>query len=472
MSDPQIPQWTRSLYSQLTTTANAPLPAELQVSGTGHFPCAYPVTEFATASIALASMALAALMIESGVPVPSIDVDRRRASLWFSTSFSPRGWALPPVWDAIAGDYVTADGWIRLHTNAPAHRKVVETVLGHHPDRQSLALVVKKWHKQALEQAIVESAGCAAQMRSPQEWQQHIQGKSVAQEPLFQHAFFSAQPKPDWPVSGQRPLQGIRVLDLTRIIAGPVATRFLAGFGADVLRIDPFGWDEASQEPEVTLGKRCARLNLHNRQDRHTFEQLLREADVIVHGYRAGALQKLGYGTEQRRMLSPGLVDVCLNAYGWSGPWRERRGFDSLVQMSCGIAEQGMRWADSQKPFPLPVQGLDHATGYLMAATVLHGLTQRLRSGQGSETRLSLARTAIELMQCSTADSSNLNPDIGHTVKSDYASTPEHTQWGEGWRLLPPVMLAGTAMTWDFAASTLGSAQAEWRETAVKKSQY
>lgn len=463
MSDTFIQQWTRSLYSQLAATGDTPLPAALHISGTGHLHSAYPVTEFATASVAVASMALTTLMAERGHKVPQIDVDRRLASLWFSTTFIPEDWELPPVWDSIAGDYATADGWIRLHTNAPAHRKVVETVLGHHADRQALALTVKKWNKQPLEQAIVEAGGCAAEMRSAAEWQQHIQGKSVAQELLFRRSIFPAQPLPDWPVSVQRPLQRIRVLDLTRIIAGPVATRFLAGFGADVLRIDPFGWEETSQEPEVTLGKRCARLNLHNPQDRHTFEQLLREADVIVHGYRAGALQKLGYGPAERRLLAPGLVDVCLNAYGWSGPWRERRGFDSLVQMSCGIAEQGMRWAGSQKPHPLPVQGLDHATGYLMAAAVIHGLTERLRSGQGSETRLSLARTAAGLMQFTQNVTSN-EAEITRAEKSDYSTVPEQTQWGDGWRLLPPLRLEGTEMRWDLPASALGSAQPGWQK--------
>ncbi len=464
MSDPHILQWTQSLYSQLTATDDASLPAALHVGGAGYLPCAYPVTEFATASVAVASLALAAFMAEGGTTSPDIMVDRRLASLWFATTFRPQNWELPPVWDAIAGDYATADGWIRLHTNAPVHRKVVEGILGQHPDRQALALTVKTWRKAVLEQTLVEAGGCAAEMRSAAEWQQHIQGKSVAQEPLFQRSIFPPQPKPAWSVSAHRPLRGIRVLDLTRIIAGPVATLFLAGFGADVLRIDPFGWEESSQEPEVTLGKRCARLNLHNPQDRHTFEQLLREADVIVHGYRAGALQKLGYGPTQRRLLAPGLVDVCLNAYGWSGPWRERRGFDSLVQMSCGIAERGMHWIGSDKPHPLPVQGLDHATGYLMAAAVLHGLTERLQSGQGSETRLSLARTAAELMQFTDQNIGQKEPEITRAEKSDFSGTPEHTQWGDGWRLLPPVHITGPEMTWDFPASALGSAQPAWLE--------
>src|SRR5476649_2804547 len=309
MSDMLIQQWTQTLYAQLT------------------------------ASVAVASMALTAFMAESGFSVPKVNVDRRLASLWFSTTLQPQGWELPPVWDAIAGDYATVDGWIRLHTNAPAHRKVVEAVLGHHADRQMMAKTVKTWRKRELEQAIVVAGGCAAEMRSAQAWQEHIQGKSVAQEPLFQRSLFPSQSQPAWPVTRQRPLQGIRVLDLTRILAGPIATRFLAGFGADVLRIDPYGWEEPGIVPEVVLGKRCARLDLKDATDRATFERLLGQADVLIHGYRPDALARLGLGVERCRELNPTLVDVALDAYGWTGPWRERRGFDSLVQMSTGVAE-------------------------------------------------------------------------------------------------------------------------------------
>ena len=459
MSDEQIQVKTRELYAQLTGKIS--LPCTLHVSGTGNLASYYPVTPLVAASVALAGITVSQLLALRNGKHDTVTVDRRLASLWCKTSIRPDCWDIPPAWDSLAGDYATADGWIRLHTNAPVHRKAVETLLGKAENREALALRVLMWKKAELEQAVVQAGGCAAQMLSPQEWQQHVQGKSLIAEPLFQHSLSVKAAPPQWELSPQRPLAGVKVLDLTRIIAGPVATRFLAGLGADVLRIDPFGWDEPSQEADVTPGKHCTRLNLHNPQDRHRFEELLRDADVIVHGYRAGALHKLGYGSEQRRTIAPGLVDVCLNAYGWNGPWRERRGFDSLVQMSCGIAEQGMQKSGSQKPVPLPVQALDHATGYLMAAAVLQGLAQRVETGQGSETRLSLARTARELME--NNPQADNEPPIGSAGQADYSVEPEHTVWGTGWRLRPPVWLENSRLVWEFPASPLGSAPAIWR---------
>ncbi len=182
---------------------------------------------------------------------------------------------------------------------------------------------------------------------------------------------------------------------------------------------------------------------------------------MIVHGYRAGALEKLGYGAEERRALAPGLIDVCLNAYGWSGPWRTRRGFDSLVQMSCGLAEAGMVWRSASLPVPLPVQALDHATGYLMAAAVLTGMGQRLSRGTGYHARLSLARTAQLL--------------LAHPCSADYRPEPltpagtadenpetELTYWGAAQRLRAPLSLQGTALQWALPATTLGTSQPEW----------
>jgi crotonobetainyl-CoA:carnitine CoA-transferase CaiB-like acyl-CoA transferase len=255
-------------------------------------------------------------------------------------------------------------------------------------------------------------------------------------------------------------LQGIRVLDLTRILAGPVATRFLAGFGAEVLRIDPFGWDEPGTVPEVVLGKRCARLDLREPRDRAVLEGLLSEADVIVHGYRADALARLGLSAERRRQLNPGLVDVSLNAYGWSGPWRERRGFDSLVQMSVGIADAGMNAAGSDRPVPLPVQALDHATGYLMAAAAVRGLTQRLATGQGVHVQASLARTALSL---TSFTATGAQPSVLRPLSpSDYGADVEHTAWGPALRLTPAGQIEGTPTHWKWPAGPLGRADARW----------
>src|SRR6185312_8207081 len=181
-------------------------------------------------------------------------------SMWFSTSLRPIGWQLPPQWDAIAGDYQASDNWIRLHTNAPHHRRAALQVLGCSEERETVAQAVASWQANELEDAIVSANGCAAVMRSVEDWSLHQQGRAVATEPLLHVAVTNSSRLPNWLISPTRPLEGIRVLDLTRVLAGPVATRFLAGYGAQVLRIDPVEWEEPSVVPEVVLGKRCARL--------------------------------------------------------------------------------------------------------------------------------------------------------------------------------------------------------------------
>nr|WP_252977095.1 CoA transferase [Pseudomonas psychrotolerans] len=171
----------------------------------------------------------------------------------------------------------------------------------------------------------------------------------------------------------------------------------------------------------MTLGKRCARLDLRRPADRRVFEALLEEADVLVHGYRADALERLGYGAAQRRALQPALIDVSLCAYGWTGPWALRRGYDSLVQLSCGIAAAGRDWQQAQQPVPLPVQALDHATGYLMAAAVIRGITGRLREGRVLSARLSLARTACLLTEHPAVACAPLYTGV---QDADYDATP------------------------------------------------
>ncbi|MET0322242.1 MAG: CoA transferase, partial [Duganella sp.] len=378
---------------------------------------------------------------------------------WFGWSIAPVGWERPPLWDAVAGDYATADGWLRLHTNAPHHRRAALDVLGCAADRAAVAQAVARWQGAALEAAVVEHGGCAALMRSADDWRAHPQGLAVAAEPLIHVAHWPAPGAAAWPATGARPLAGLKVLDLTRVIAGPVATRFLAGYGADVLRIDPPDWNEPGVIADVTLGKHCARLDLHRAPDRARFEALLAQADVLVHGYRPDALARLGYGEAFRRRHNPGLIDVCLDAWGWTGPLAGRRGFDSLVQMGCGIAERGMRAQGGGKPAPLPVQALDHATGYLMAAAVVRGLIARLTERRAMQARLSLARTAALLMAYpATGDEARL----ADAEDDDWSPAREQTDWGPARRLKPPVALAGVPMAWPRGASALGSSPAQW----------
>ena len=430
----------------------------LDVVGEGGLPGAFAVTELAAGSVGAACMAVASLVAARHGVVAGATVDRRLTSLWFQGSIRPEGWALPPAWDAVAGDYRAADGWIRLHTNAPRHRAAALRVLGVAAERGAVAEAVARWTADALEAALVEAGGCAAAMRGLAGWASHLQGRAVATEPLVHREAGAGGPEPRWTVPRARPLSGVRVLDMTRILAGPVATRFLAGWGADVLRIDPPGWDEPSLAPDVTLGKRCARLDLRDAAARAAWEALLRQADVLVHGYRPGALDALGLDAAARRALCPGLVEVSLDAYGWTGPWAGRRGFDSLVQMSSGIAREGMRRSGADRPVPLPVQALDHATGYLMAAAAVRGLEARLRTGMASTWRASLARTAGLLVALGTEEAAPLGADRS----DDWSPGLEDTAWGLARRLRPAGAIEGAAMAWDRPASPLGSARPAW----------
>ncbi|WP_095193189.1 CoA transferase [Pseudomonas sp. Irchel 3A7] len=427
-------------------------------TSTGALPSAFAVSDLACASIAAAGQTISQLLHQQTGRLPDLEVDRRLASFWFSSSIRPVGWSVPPLWDPVAGDYAAKDGWIRLHTNAPHHRAAAESVLGACADRAAMASKVAQWAKRDLEQAVVDAGGCAAEMRSWAQWQAHPQGQAVNAEPLIQFDHHRSPNGTPWQGSVAQPLAGIKVLDLTRVLAGPVASRFLAGLGADVLRIDPPTWNEPGVVPEMTLGKRCARLDLHDNADRRVFESLLKDADIVLHGYRADALERLGYGATERQKLAPGLIDASLNAYGWSGPWLNRRGFDSLVQMSSGIAEAGMHWKQADKPTPLPLQALDHATGYLMAASVITLLAERLRSGRGGSARLSLARTAKLLIETGPGIAQPLQAE----EESDQGMLVEQTPWGPAHRLRVPLKITGTPLQWSIAASELGSHRAQW----------
>ena len=427
----------------------------------GALPASFPVTDLACATMAAAGLAIGELRKHATSASPAtVTVDRRLASMWFHWSQRPIGWMPPAPWDPIAGDYLASDGWIRLHTNAPHHRKAAERILGEHQDKAGMAKAISPWKKAELEQAIVEVGGCAAEMRSLDSWTEHPQGIAVANEPLVHwQPMLDENRRDTWRPDATRPLHGLRVLDLTRVLAGPAATRFLAAYGADVLRIDPPTWDEPGLVTDLTLGKRCARLDLHKQDDRAIFEKLLPTADILVHGYRPDALERLGFGVEARRRLAPGLIDVCLDAYGWTGPWAGRRGFDSLVQMSTGIADEGMQASGADKPKPLPVQALDHGTGYLMAAAAVRGITERLKTGRGMQARLSLARTAKFLLDHATPNDTTA---LAAETPADLDPWAEHTTWGEARRVRWPVAMDGCEAKWHYAASPLGSSLAEW----------
>ena len=259
----------------------------------------------------------------------------------------------------------------------------------------------------------------------------------------------------------------------------------LALLGAEVLRIDPPDWAEPALEPDMTLGKRCARLDGHTFEGASELAALLAEADVLVHGLRPGALDSLGLDAATRRELRPGLVEVQLDAWGYAGPWAGRRGFDSLVQVATGFADRGMRATGSDRPVPLPVQALDHATGWLAATAALQGIALARQSGVGSRSRVSLARTALELRAMADAhpapspqpaaphvsasapsapvtEAAGAASGPGTEAPAELPSTLLSTPWGAADLLDPPVAIEGVRLHTYLAPRPLGSDEARW----------
>ena len=498
------------LWAAVGAEPSAPT-GEFQISGPeGFLPSVFDVTGFASAAVAVAALATADLLsvVEDRGP-RAVTVDRRAASAAFLTEslFTPAGWERPAVWDPIASDYRTADGWIRLHTNYRHHREAVLRALGlagradagasgggdpggaggaggggDGADRAAVAAAVAGWPGDDLETAVVRAGGCAAVQRDRAAWLASPPGAASAAEPLVRverrpaagtgrpgwarlraDAASAVRPRrPDGP-GGQhgphRPLAGLRVLDLTRVIAGPVATRWLAAYGADVVRVDPVGFAEVpALLPVMTAGKRRAVLDLRAADGRAAFARLAATADVLVCGLRADALDRLGFGPEALLAANPDLIVARLDAYGWSGPWATRRGFDSLVQMSCGITAAGAAAAGQDAPRPLPAPALDHGTGYLLAAAVLRALSRLARTGQASSLAASLVGTANVLMSLPTpaglaAPAPRFSPDD---------TQPVRTAWGDARGVPAPGTIDGMPADLPEPAGPLGTHPPVW----------
>lgn len=428
-----------------------------KISYEGRLPGPLPVSELLAETIGLAGVALARLC---GKPVDQVDVDGRLCAFWALTSCQPIDWEPPEPWDPLSAVFKGIDGWIRLHTNAPHHKAAAIRVLGCADTPEAVAEAISEQAVGLLEEKIIAENGAAARMIPWRIWQEHPQGRVIAQTPLVEWTEKPAMAPNRFlhtDFGSHRPLSGIKVLDLTRVLAGPVATRTLAGFGASVLRIDPTDWDDPGLLQDTTVGKRCARLDLTDSADRSRFEALLCETDLLVHGYRPGALDQLGYDCARLDQINPARIDVSLSAYGWKGPWGARRGFDSLVQFSTGIADI---CSDANgNPGKLPAQALDHAAGYMMAAIICEAL-RRSRGGQVFSARISLAR--ISLLLCNAMNASQRPVELLPLDEIDFEETVEYSDWGKLKRLRPPVLIPDIPIYWDIPSGNLRRHQPKW----------
>jgi CoA transferase family III len=404
----------------------------------GVLPARLPVREMARATVGVCSLAAAELLARrNGGAVPAVRVSEAAVGTAFVSERHLRiDGRAPTVFAPLSGFWRASDGWVRTHANYPHHRDRLLGALGVGEGGELAAALAERPAEEI--QETVYAAGGLAVAVAPSAF--------GSGSPLVETRDFGAGRVLPRAVL---PADGVRVLDLTRVIAGPVATRTLALLGADVLRVDSPRLPESEDaHADTGLGKRSTLLDLADSDDRRIFDDLLAEADVVVTGYRPGALDRLGLSPDDLLDRRPGLVVAQLCAWGWDGPWALRRGFDSLVQAACGIAvvEGG------ERPGVLPAQALDHGTGYLLAAAVLRALAE----GRGRHVRLSLAGTASWLMDVRPV------PEEGPVYDAEPWVVEVPSPYGVLRHALSPVGYEGGPEGWSKAPSSWGKDVPRW----------
>ena len=360
-------------------------------------PSSFAVGTAAQASVAAAALAAVELGHARGQPRQQVSVDMTHAALECSGWFSLDG-VTPNVWDKFSGLYRCDDGWVRIHANFAHHRDGALGLLGLSADtaqRADAERALLSWRAQDFEQAAADAGLVVAACRSFADWDAHPQGQAVAALPFFTiERIGEAAPRPLPALSAtDRPLTGLRVLDLTRILAGPVCGRMLAAYGADVMLINSPHLPNIESIADTSRGKLSAHADLRTAVGRDALKNLLVTSHVFVQGYRPGGLAASGFAPEDAARLRPGIVYVSLCAYGDTGPWRMRRGFDSLVQTATGFNLAEAEVANSVEPKPLPMQILDYATGHLMAFAAITALRRQALEGGSWHVKVSLAQT-------------------------------------------------------------------------------
>ncbi|MEU5062179.1 MULTISPECIES: CoA transferase [unclassified Streptomyces] len=433
----------------------------------GALPARLPVIDLARACVGACSLAAAELAARrTGRPVPRVVLDDGALATAFvserhllidgraTVNFAP----LSRFWR-------TADGWLRTHANYPHHRARLLAALGLGDDAsvERVAALLAERSAAEVEETVYAAGGLAVALRTTEEWAAHPQAMAIAGRPLLdRERLDKAAPRSLPPLTDDPllPASGLRVLDLTRVTGGPVATRTLALFGADVLRVDaPQLPEDPEAHADTGFGKRSTRLDLTGAADRRVFEDLLAGADVVVTGYRPGALDRFGLAPEALASRRPGLVVAQLSAWGAYGPWGERRGFDSVVQVATGIAAVE---GSGERPGALPAQALDHGTGYLLAAAVLRAVTEQLDEGGTRTLRPALARTAHWLTR---------ELPHGPTAATETYDAENPARWlaetdspaGRLRHALPPAGFAGGPANWAHPSGLWGVDAPEWR---------
>src|ERR1044071_641851 len=402
----------------------------------------------------------------------TVDLRQAAAALRSGTYLQLAGTDVSSERNTIMGFYPTRDGrWSYLHCNFPNHRAAALNVLGVPEDREAVARAVATWNAADLEEAIIAAKGAGGMARTKAEWAKHPQAAAVAALPLMEVVRIGDSPPEPLP-AGDRPLSGIRVLDLTRVLAGPTCARTLAEHGADVMKITAAHLPNLGyQEWDTGHGKLSAQLDLRAPGDLETLRGLAREADVFSQGYRPGSLAGRSLSPEELAALRPGLIYVSLSAFGHTGPWASRRGFDTVVQTVSGMTARQAEIVPGETAGPqfYPVSAIDYCTGYLMAFGAMVALARRAQEGGSWLVRISLAQVGkwiVDLGEVPEQAARDAPAEFSVAELADWATTSE-TPSGTLRHLKPVVQLSETAPHWARPSVPLGYHQPVWPARGV-----
>lgn len=424
-----------------------------------------------TSAAALAAVGLAAsdlweLRTGRGQEI-SVDARQATASLRSGKYMQMDDTPVPTRHNSVMGVYPAKNGrWSYLHCNFPNHRAAALSVLGVPEDREAVREAVAKWDALELEEAIIAAKGAGGMVRTMEEWAKHPQAAAIASLPLMEIVKIGDSPVEKLP-DGDRPLSGIRVLDLTRVLAGPTCARTLAEHGADVLKITGAHLPNIGyQEYDTGHGKLSAHLDLRESADLDTLRGLVRESDVFSQGYRPGTLGNRGLSPEELAELRPGLVYVSLCAFSHAGPWASRRGFDTAVQTVSGITHRQGELFPGDEPGPqfYPVSAIDYLTGYLMAFGAMVALARRAREGGSWLVRISLAqvgRWLVERGEVSEAELKNIPAEFTPDELQRWTISSD-TPVGRLYHLGPVLGLSETPPHWARPSVPLGHNEPVW----------
>jgi crotonobetainyl-CoA:carnitine CoA-transferase CaiB-like acyl-CoA transferase len=402
----------------------------------------------------------------------AVDLRQAVASLRSGHYMHINGEAISTERNRVMGVYPAKGGrWSYIHANFPNHRAAALSVLGVPEEREAVRQAVAKWDALELEEAIIAAKGAGGMVRSMAEWARHPQAAAIASLPLMEIVKIADSPPEPLP-DGERPLSGIRVLDLTRVLAGPTSARTLAEHGAEVMKITaPHLPNIGYQEYDTGHGKLQAHLDLRQKQDLDTLLGLVREADVFTQGYRPGTLGNRGLSPEELARLRPGLVYVSMCAFSHAGPWASRRGFDTVVQTVSGITTRQGELFPGANPGPqfYPVSAIDYLTGYLMAFGAMVALARRAREGGSWLVRISLAQTGRWLVDRGQVPEAALNEVDKELYPAEIArwSIESDTPVGRLRHLGPTVKLSETPPYWARPTAPLGHHQPVWPARAA-----